>query len=225
MKKIVAMAALAALVSSSAFAVGTIADTKHNLRFAKSGLQNYYSTNLDEICSFCHTPHASNTSVTAFAPLWNRTATDGASLVKYTSSTAETATKNATGLAGSDAVLCLSCHDGASMGGGLTNNPNVLTGAVAVNAQISGAANLGTDLSNDHPVGFDYSAVNTADSNVKDVAGVASASNNKVKFFTSGANTNQMWCSSCHDVHDNTNKPFLVMDNAGSALCLACHNK
>jgi predicted CXXCH cytochrome family protein len=40
-----------------------------------------------------------------------------------------------------------------------------------------------------------------------------------------GAGSAFVWCSSCHDVHDNANQPFLVMANTGSALCLGCHDK
>jgi len=32
-------------------------------------------------------------------------------------------------------------------------------------------------------------------------------------------------CSTCHDPHSTTNATFLRTSNAGSALCLACHNK
>ena len=38
-------------------------------------------------------------------------------------------------------------------------------------------------------------------------------------------NTDQVWCSSCHDVHNTANGKFLRINNAGSNLCLACHNK
>jgi predicted CXXCH cytochrome family protein len=40
--------------------------------------------------------------------------------------------------------------------------------------------------------------------------------------------SNRMECSSCHDVHNRKAAPgtkLLVKDNAGSALCLTCHNK
>ena len=32
-------------------------------------------------------------------------------------------------------------------------------------------------------------------------------------------------CASCHDPHDATYTPFLVVDNTGSALCRKCHTK
>jgi predicted CXXCH cytochrome family protein len=32
-------------------------------------------------------------------------------------------------------------------------------------------------------------------------------------------------CASCHDPHESTNDTFLRMNNTGSAVCLACHDK
>ena len=40
-----------------------------------------------------------------------------------------------------------------------------------------------------------------------------------------GAGGDQVECASCHDVHDDTNEPFLIESNAGSAICVDCHNK
>jgi predicted CXXCH cytochrome family protein len=34
-----------------------------------------------------------------------------------------------------------------------------------------------------------------------------------------------MQCATCHNVHDNTNVPFLRINNAASALCTTCHIK
>ena len=106
----------------------------------------------------------------------------------------------------------------------------------------------GLNLTDDHPIGFSYSAVQTDKPNELRTVAVASA--NKVRFF--GA-TSRMECSTCHDPHvfygyvrngasrvpiDTTGRgggtlstsvtdrtPFLVRDNNGSALCLACHIK
>jgi len=30
-------------------------------------------------------------------------------------------------------------------------------------------------------------------------------------------------CGSCHNVHNNTNTPFLRISNVNSALCTTCH--
>ena len=38
--------------------------------------------------------------------------------------------------------------------------------------------------------------------------------------------TRVMWCSTCHDVNNpDKGTPFLNTSNAGSAMCLTCHNK
>ncbi len=89
----------------------------------------------------------------------------------------------------------------------------------------AGDALAGTNLTDDHPIGFNYGAVQAANPTKLNVVAGASP----VKFFSG-----RMECSTCHDPHvnynvqgggDTTLKPFLVMNNAGSALCLTCHNK
>jgi predicted CXXCH cytochrome family protein len=34
---------------------------------------------------------------------------------------------------------------------------------------------------------------------------------------------NRITCATCHDPHNNTNSPFLRLDNSANALCLDCH--
>ncbi len=90
------------------------------------------------------------------------------------------------------------------------------------------------DLSDDHPISFSYNQVlNSLDylsgskfNQLKDVT-AAEADGNGVRFFTAA---NNVECSSCHDPHvdyleHSEYTPFLIMSNAGSALCLACHTK
>jgi predicted CXXCH cytochrome family protein len=85
-------------------------------------------------------------------------------------------------------------------------------------ALTSPTARLGSDLSNDHPVSVTYDTT-------KDPAFVTPVSGavNGLPLF--GAGKNQVECASCHNVHDNTNAPFLRTTNGGSALCLRCHIK
>lgn len=84
------------------------------------------------------------------------------------------------------------------------------------------------DLTDDHPVGFSYKDVfteRTAGLHSPDSA--VAISGNNIRLF----GTNQkVECSTCHDPHVDYNttpalKPFLVMSNSGSALCLSCHDK
>lgn len=159
-----------------------------------------------ELCIFCHTPHNSNTTVVA-APLWNHAVTN-ATFTLYTS-----ATLNATGLAaGGVSKLCLSCHDGTVA----IDSYGTRTGTQLM----TGSAKLGTDLTNDHPIGFTYdAALATADGALVTPASTSQVVANVPLF------AGKLECATCHNVHDNTNDPFLRVSNAASALCLKCHNK
>jgi predicted CXXCH cytochrome family protein len=81
------------------------------------------------------------------------------------------------------------------------------------------SSNLGTDLSNDHPISIAYTAALATNSG-GELASPATLTG-KVKLDASG----QMQCSSCHDPHDDTNGKFMVVANTASALCITCHTK
>ena len=160
-----------------------------------------------EICIVCHAPHnnrdLSGDATLSGAPLWNRDVT-GSTFTLYTSDTMDATM----GQPGGTSKLCLSCHDGTigleSFGTTTGSTTNL----------VSGTALLGTDLSNDHPISIEYAA--TGETGLNPAAGLDPA----ITLF--GGNVE---CASCHDVHDDSNGQFLVMDNAASALCLECHNK
>lgn len=85
----------------------------------------------------------------------------------------------------------------------------------------------GNNLTDDHPIGFSYSAV--YGERATGLQTLVSAQGKGIRFYTAA---NRVECSSCHDPHVDYSaagnpllKPFLVMDNSGSKLCLACHNK
>ena len=224
MRKLMLLAAALTLVATQSLAVTSIRNTKHDL--SSTSTATVKSSNYDEICIFCHTPHKAVDQLNA--PLWNRSGTDTISIaLYYNSATLDTASKEATVSAkvlASDVKLCLSCHDGASLTKTLANPSNLVNDAQPAGlTNLTGAANLddghgaaGVDLHDDHPIGMVYNTIvsNTPSEWVADP--VAS-----IKFYDGGV----MWCSSCHDVHDNSAAPFLVTSNAASALCLACHNK
>jgi predicted CXXCH cytochrome family protein len=174
-----------------------------------------------EICLPCHTPHNAYNFAPApdgtneLVPLWNHTQTTS----NFTVYSSPSGTLNATDLTQPAGVsrACLSCHDGTvaldSFGGA--------TGGTT----IDGEANLGFDLSNDHPVSFTYdNALAGADGELHPPgttnSGLGGTIANDMLF------NNQMECGSCHDVHGTPGLPaFLIKTNAGSALCLTCHNK
>lgn len=258
MKKTLALVALVLVATSSVAAVKDISKTVHNMGSTNSTGGHFKGT-IDQVCVYCHTPHNASQSALLWnrgalpgqtfklysSANFSKNMYGGASLP-----------------ANSPSLLCLSCHDGKSAINfmhssslGVDKYDNVGFGAVAtaINApyddggffgqylspanlggQDGSAANaaMGTDLTNDHPIGFSYSAAATAlgsttlnaDPTTKtDIAG------RTIRLF--GA-TQRMECSTCHDPHvnynasgDTTLRPFLVMSNSGSALCLACHNK
>ena len=166
-----------------------------------------------QICLPCHTPHNSDLTVPE-APLWNHEVT-AASFTPYTSPT----------LTATDVVqpsgsskLCLSCHDGTvaldNFGGTTTGTSFISTGLV------------GTNLSDDHPISFTYdAALATADGGLYNPTTALSGLGGTitVDLLRGG----EMECSSCHDVHNSypANPSLLVITNAGSLLCLTCHDK
>jgi predicted CXXCH cytochrome family protein len=169
--------------------------------------------NTGEMCVVCHTPHNADATVMD-APLWNHEVTASTFTVYTGGGTMDATTGQPDGVS----KLCLSCHDGTvavDNFGGKTNGTEFITGD----------DNLGTDLSNDHPVSFAYdAALASLDGGLFDPtttnSGLGGTIDGDMLFNGS------LECASCHDVHDATNiSKLLVKSNSGSALCLTCHNK
>ena len=170
-----------------------------------------------EICVACHTPHNANASVTE-APLWNHSLSV-ATYSLYSSPTLNATTAQPSGTS----KLCLSCHDGTVA---LDNTAN--------GTRMTGASAIGSDgLSNDHPVSFDYTSTlattdgalhNPATTNVTIGSGNDTKSGTIADVMLIGG---QVQCATCHDVHNKftDGAKLLRVSNAGSALCLTCHNK
>ena len=164
-KRILGLLAGVALVLGTSVSHAQITGTKHNLGTGGTGA-NHLTAGTAEICVFCHTPHASNTAVKA--PLWNKPTNGGTYTVYDTSvSTTIDGQVDMKGVS----LACLSCHDGSQAMDVMINAPGS-GGYNAAGARLVGAtwtaavgasgllpvsvANLGTDLSNDHPVGIQY---------------------------------------------------------------------
>jgi hypothetical protein len=116
-----------------------------------------------------------------------------------------------------------------------------------VGARIGGSPGneMGTgDLTDDHPISFSYDDVLASGDYVgagakvgqlRDVPTASTWASEGVRFFNrpmAGLGGNRVECSTCHDPHveydavsNTAHAPFLIMSNAGSNLCLACHNK
>ncbi|MFA4827688.1 MAG: cytochrome c3 family protein [Thermodesulfovibrionales bacterium] len=228
MKRILILAVAMLLIAGVAYAAG-ISGSAHDMR-------QLYTTaptgGYAEICIYCHTPHSAATSGTGTIPLWNRSLQTGASYTVYTSSTFNNTMPGTLNL-GSGA--CMTCHDGTVAISALFNTPNaggtIGSGGTKTTADklVVGAGNeyFGTDLSDDHPVSINMSTsiTNETAAGANGLNTVASVnSGGKARLFGTGT-PSYVECASCHNVHNTAFTPFLRSTNAGSLLCLACHNK
>jgi hypothetical protein len=191
-----------------------------------------------QVCVFCHTPHHGRTDT---APLWNR----GSAAVSYTPYSA-TLAGTSSSLATGSSLACLSCHDGVTTIDNLINRPGKGSGSGAAGASDQGwtftekdtdilgpsvnRLNIGTDMTNDHPMGIVYesdgraslrptgttiSSLSMAQANTVHGSGNSSAifgrSDNYWAIFGSinGTatiaallrNSDKVECASCHDPH------------------------
>ncbi len=119
---------------------------------------------------------------------------------------------------------CMSCHSNPGAGG----------------AADFSAALIGTDLTNDHPVGVmlptgeDWNEPTgiAAGARFFDANGDGRMNSNEIRFYDSG-NGPRVECASCHDPHgvpmggpgSQFAPTFMRISNSGSAVCLACHVK
>lgn len=164
---------------SAAGLAGSIINTRHNLGSSGKGPNTADAADTAEICIFCHTPHGGDTG--APVPLWNKKLTT-ATFTTYDQLGTSTLDA-AVGDVGSVSLACLTCHDGtqaidniinAPGSGGYQANGGGATGlawtwgtdgtldgngAFTGTVDVTGGANIwqiGTDLTNDHPVSMQY---------------------------------------------------------------------
>lgn len=181
-----------------------IAGTSHDL---SSGGTNTYRGASAQTCIYCHTPHAGGSSG---APLWNRSL-QATGFTMYASPTMQGTVGT---VPGAVSRACLSCHDGVG-------TPAIYNGVSGASHPITGTANIGVDLSNDHPVAITVPAT-YPDADIK----ARSTWSATLPLF--GAGADQLECSTCHEPHNRGAAGaghFLRASNAGSALCTTCHNK
>ncbi|TAK51079.1 MAG: hypothetical protein EPO24_16215 [Bacteroidetes bacterium] len=192
-------------------------NTKHNL--SASGPGTIKATTEKDICVFCHTPHVPKEY--GSAQLWNHKSSTS-EYTLYTSDYLKSLTYTAPNQPNLRSKLCLSCHDGTIAVGEVYNNEGVSSITMQNNVTTmpeTSPGNLGTSLTNDHPVGYLYD-------NTKDPELVARTWpwETPVKLDPDAA-TGTVECITCHEPHDDTYTKFLRMDNTDAALCGFCHQK
>jgi len=242
-----------------------------------TGLGDIFTTGTSEICVFCHTPHGSNSGAngTVPVPLWNKGTLPSTVYTVFRSGTMNgTAPAN---LAGHMSLACLSCHDGTQAMDNMINQPgsggynasgarlpgtwynvdgpsegsDTLSGALNAGPGGAGVFALGTDLSNDHPIGMPYGGGNCAIGAVNHDGSASCADHDfnnpqaglngfyQVGSTTPGDKTAMrlyntaagdianatVECASCHDPHSDAQATFLRVSNSGSGVCLTCHAK
>ena len=202
---------------------GSISASAHDFTSTGSGGSTWnIAGTTQQICAICHTPHKADTTNTA---LWNHSNT----VQTYTlySSTTMRATM---AQPGQSSKLCLSCHDGTVAVDSFGGNTGTHTIATTSRRNLGAAA-----LNDDHPIGFTYDGtLATANGSLFD------PSSKSVTIGASPTKTDtianlllyggKMECSSCHDVHNTfvvgaNGTGMVKISTAGSAICLACHNK
>jgi len=201
-------------IAAGVLAVSIIAGTASAQRYIVGSEHDFSTTGWanGEICLPCHTPHH---AMSGLPRLWNHELT----VATYTM-------HEGTGTAVDDfdikSRLCLSCHDGTvaldSFGG------------QAGTVFIGGGGLIGTDLTDDHPVGSD--ALYPPDPKPSWWDGAYEPESNLPFGFLEnwedpGAVTHRVVsCATCHTPHAAGGyDAMLVMSNNASALCLTCHIK
>ncbi|HEY0825276.1 MAG TPA: cytochrome c3 family protein [Ramlibacter sp.] len=253
---LLALAALLPVEPAGAAKVSDVKNTKHNL--SASGPGSVKATSESQICVFCHTPHAAENIPDSPTPLWNRKLSS-ATYATYGSSSIDASIDELSKGPGGLSRMCLSCHDGTMAIG----NVNVLNGkadqAIALGGTGPGGTmppgagattgftrNLGTDLTNDHPISFTYdAAVATRDGELRvpdgTIVGTRVRGQPKPKLPLEDG---KMQCTTCHDPHLKETDPtkgaakFLRLNRlqesaptggtfseTGDIFCLSCHDK
>ncbi len=231
---------------ASAFSPTSVVGSSHDLSATGKDVTSAATQAQGQVCVYCHMPHnATNVG----APLWNRTNSTQA-FTMYSAANSSTFqlangdTNTAARPVGAVSLACLSCHDGQTAFNSLNQGPMIDTdnniqpaaytftsgGAAVTNmAQATppgaSSADLGTDLTNDHPISFTYNAAlvtlkgttlrdpttnaptaGGADLVIYRAGSVAAGGPNTISgqmlFTKPGAGVaDQLECASCHEPH------------------------
>jgi mono/diheme cytochrome c family protein len=229
-----------------------------------------YRNNYGQVCVYCHTPHGANADIavplwnrtvkaTSYV-LYNQGSLSGtvtqpganslSCLSCHDGQTAMDAIVNMPGAGGYSVDASLSKTAWVNSDGNTSTLHLTLTECLSCHSPAGGipgqtatdfsVALIGTDLTNDHPVGVklptgeDWNVPGGTKNNIKyfDANGDNALSKGDIRFYDTGEGA-EVECASCHDPHgvpsgtasSTFNLTFLRVSNTGSAVCLTCHNK
>ncbi|MCF6310602.1 MAG: cytochrome c3 family protein [Sulfurimonas sp.] len=216
-------------------------DGYHSTLAPSSGAAN------DQVCIYCHVPHAAN-GASSIGPLWNKRA----SLKTFEMYGTTMAGNPTAGAPTNQSAACLSCHDGVSAMNSVINAPGsgnqniyavnplnpttfLLAGPgdpTAIRVMGAFISAVGYDeLTNDHPISIKYIVGNAG---LRETNTVLSTTNSGgtawlgatvVKDLLRGPNKDTVECVSCHDPHNGYFSMYRRMNNNNSDLCFGCHDK
>jgi len=154
---------LVILLSLAPPAFAQIVGSKHDLGTGGGGQA---PGGTDEVCVFCHTPHAADTTEPNL-PLWNRVSNIEQTRFTRYSSTGTPSFDSEEADVGSISLACLSCHDGTQAMDAVINAPGSgnynaggasIGGGLSMTPALGPLPNLTEDLSDDHPISIPYAA-------------------------------------------------------------------
>ena len=157
-------------------------------------------------CIYCHAPHGG-----ADKTLWNQTLSNQ-NYTLYTSGSGQNMGAQPAKLGPSS--QCLSCHDGTVAVG-----QTIAVGTLQMSGSMT--SKFGTHLEGSHPFSMQLPLKDAANL-VSTIASDGTTKDPAVKLVSGNVE-----CNTCHEPHnqyiDKKAGNFLVRDNIGSAICLACH--
>ncbi len=200
--------ALLFVLALSAVAFGAITSSVHDLRVIIG--------DDDQICGVCHSPHdVTNPNGDPAAPLWGHV-TDTTGYTMYSSPNVLDV-----GTPSGISKLCLGCHDGVTALSAYHNYLGTNASTIAAGGDVSKV------LTSTHPISTPYEAQLGYRAEDQPFA------TGLIQDFLGGGAGGNVECSTCHDVHNNTEggevaagaASLLRINNANSALCFGCHIK
>ena len=228
-------------------ATAGISVTRHNLGSTGTGTNTFDGT--EAICVFCHTPHGADTS--ASVPLWNRVLSNSSSYTTY-DSLGTSSLDGAVAPVGSVSIACLSCHDGTQAMNVMINAPGSggydpagsalagsWTGPAAtaspvgsLNYSTASIVNIGTDLSNDHPVGIQYGGGGATSADADGAFGGTLGDPDFIAPYKATINGNAVWWVDTSvgttGVREKTDMQLYTRADLGATEpfveCASCHN-